>query len=883
MDEPADTERWHRADGLFAEALELPADERLQFVQKRCAGDSELLRELEELLRAQAGARAFLDGSGGSVVAGALAEALTAADADDGIQDRSGTRLGPYRVIAPIDRGGMADVYLGERADGAFEQRVAIKIQRRGLDTDDLLARFRAERQILSQLDHPNIARLLDGGATDDGRPYLVMEYVEGLPITRYCEEHGLSVPERLRLFIQVARAVQAAHAQLVVHRDIKPSNVLVTAAGEVKLLDFGIAKLLDPTAWPDDVPLTRTGFHPLTPQYASPEQVRGDPITTASDIYQLGLLLFRLLTGGRPFDIEDSGRRALEEAITGTRPARPSSFVETNESLAGGGIERRQLARRLRGDLDTIVLAALRKEPDRRYASAHEMAEDVRRHLEGRPIAARQESRLYRVGKFVRRNPWAAPTAAGVVLALGVYISTLIRHGEQLEAERNTVRLEAENARTSQDFLVGLFRSADPFAVVPDSRRDIRVREVMDEGARRARSELADRPEMQALLLGTIGDVFLGLGDPERAVELRREALGVAQATFGPESPETMEALRELAEPTMQLERRTGGVADSAPSIALRALDLARTHFGVSHPEALRAQITLAHMLFYSHGLDAADPLLDHAITQLRKHADVERELLAEALMVRARVLAGSSGRWPEAEAPAREAVELLADELGGGHARVLAARLWLGSVMQDENEAIDLMKGAGVALDSLLGTDHEMAIRTRRVTGLKLRRAGRYAEAALAFDDAADRRAQRDGVQGFWYEVERRMHADMALLAGIPDEAVSAYDELIALGSNEESKYRISRAWALVGLGRAQEALRDIRGVQGEFPDLSSAQRAGAGCVSGRALRSLGRASEAHAAIEDAAALLRAENYEPRPGHPCAGILTRVTDPGS
>jgi len=876
VDEPTDSHHWRRADELFGAALELPAARRRRFLREHCSDDEGLLREVEALLRAEAESGDFLDEPGGGAVANALADALGEVDPGRQGADRSGARLGPYLLIAPIDRGGMADVYLAERADGAFEQRVAIKIQRRGLDTDDVLARFRTERQILSGLSHPNIARLLDGGATDDGLPYLVMEYVEGIPITRYCEEHRLSVPERLRLFMQVARAVQGAHAQLVVHRDIKPSNVLVTTAGDAKLLDFGIAKLLDPDAWPGTLPRTRTGFRPLTPEYASPEQVRGDPITTASDIYQLGLLLYRILTGGRPFEAGGRGQKTLEDAITEARPPRPSDFVEARAALTATGLERRMLVRWLRGDLDTIVLAALRKEPDRRYASAHEMAEDVRRHLEGRPIAARQESRVYRFGKFVRRNPWAAPATAAVVLAVGAYIGTLVRHGEELELERNTARLEAERARTSQDFLVGLFRSADPFSAVPASRRDIRVSDVMEEGVLRARTELADRPEIRSMLLGTIGDVFLGLGDPARAVELRTEALEIARGTFGPESPEMAAALRELAEPTLQLERLSAGQADSAPIIALRSLDLARRNFGTTHTEALRAQVTLGHMLLYGSGFLAAEPILEHAIGLLRDRPEAERLLIAEALMILARVRHSTSReRQPEAEAPAREAVELLAEELGDRHVRVLASRVWLGTVMQDTVAAIGVMSDAWTALDSLLGPDHELAIRAASALGLRLSQAGRSAEAADVFDVVATRRARRDGARGFWYELSRRMHADAALSAGRYGEAIAAYDELIALAPDQAPRYRIRRSWALVGLGRAYEALHGLQLVREQSPHLPPVVRAEVDCVAGRALRTLQRTDESVRAFVDAAILLAAENYVPPAEHSCWGVI--------
>jgi serine/threonine-protein kinase len=316
-----------------------------------------------------------------------------------------GTEVGRYRIVRRVGRGGMATVYEAERADGAYEQQVALKVLRRGLDTEDLVRRFLTERQILSSLSHPNIARLLDGGSTAAGRPFLVMELVPGEPITSWADRHRLDVDARLRLFLSVAEAVHAAHRQLVVHRDIKPSNILVDADGRVKLLDFGIAKLLDTESEHTDAGATR----PLTPDYASPEQLGGGRITTATDVYQLGLLLRELLTGVRPLATETQpgeppirpSRAAALPAQSGRSPSERAALREATPA---------RLARRLRGDLDVIVGKALRPEPGERYASADVLGSDVRRHLEGRPISAYPESPLYRARKFITRHPMIPP-----------------------------------------------------------------------------------------------------------------------------------------------------------------------------------------------------------------------------------------------------------------------------------------------------------------------------------------------------------------------------------------------------------------------------------------------------------------------------------------
>ncbi len=316
-------------------------------------------------------------------------------------------RVGPYRLLRELGRGGMGVVYLAERVEGGFEQRVVIKLIKRGMDSDAILRRFLRERQILAGLEHVNVARLFDGGVTDDGQPYFAMEYVDGKPLTAYCDERGLAVEQRLRLFEDACRAVQHAHGKLVVHRDLKPSNMLVTSEGQLKLLDFGIAKLL--VEEDDATALTQAGTRLLTPDYAAPEQVRGEPVTTATDVYALGVVLYELLTGRLPYDGDRRGRTDVARAVCEVEPRPPSLAVASQP----------RLAKRLRGDLDTIVLKALSKEPSRRYASAEALAEDVRRHLAGHPVQARRDTMAYVAAKFVRRHKVGVAAAAVVTLSL--------------------------------------------------------------------------------------------------------------------------------------------------------------------------------------------------------------------------------------------------------------------------------------------------------------------------------------------------------------------------------------------------------------------------------------------------------------------------------
>jgi eukaryotic-like serine/threonine-protein kinase len=423
------TGRWEQIAELFHAALALPADEREALLRER-ALDPAMSAEVKRLMTAHERAGRFIEAPAISG-AGSLAARVPE-------PSMIGRRFGAYRVVREIGRGGMGAVYLAERADGEFEQRVAIKLIKRGMDTDLLLERFRSERQILATLDHPNIGRLLDGGATEDGRPYFVMEYIEGMPLDEYADAKRLPITQRLRLFLDVCSALTYAHAHHVVHRDIKPINIIVTADGVPKLLDFGIAKVLDPLTAAATTGVT--GFRLLTPEYASPEQIDGRHATAASDVYSLGVILYELLTGHSPYALSGGDSLHVIAAVRTSNPARPSLAVtrvsevesepprrrrlETDRAVATGSPSIDRLSRELRGDLDTIVLMALRKEPDRRYTTVEHLAADIRRHLEGQPVRARKEGARYRLAKFVRRNrtPLLSATFAGAaVLALAL------------------------------------------------------------------------------------------------------------------------------------------------------------------------------------------------------------------------------------------------------------------------------------------------------------------------------------------------------------------------------------------------------------------------------------------------------------------------------
>jgi serine/threonine protein kinase/TolB-like protein/Flp pilus assembly protein TadD len=405
-------ERWQRVEELFHAALEREASQRAAFLDEACAGDPDLRRQVEALLAYDAEESSFLEAPAFEATGDWLAE-----DQDTSVV---GQRMGPYQVTRELGRGGMGAVYLAERADDQYQKQVAIKLVKRGMDTDSILRRFRHEQQILANLDHPNIAKLLDGGTTEDGLSYFIMDYVDGLPIDKYCDTKKLSTMERLKLFRTVCSAVEYAHQHHVVHRDLKPSNILVTADGVPKLLDFGIAKVLHPELPSQTTGSTATALRPMTPEYASPEQVRGSAITPASDIYSLGVLLYELLTGHRPYRLHSLTPQEIEHVICEEEPKKPSTVIGRVEKAPDGDRARtltpasvsetregppEKLRRCLAGDLDNMVLMALRKEPERRYASVGQFSEDIRRHLEGLPVIACKDTLSYRSAKFIRRN----------------------------------------------------------------------------------------------------------------------------------------------------------------------------------------------------------------------------------------------------------------------------------------------------------------------------------------------------------------------------------------------------------------------------------------------------------------------------------------------
>ena len=537
---------WPRVKDVLSAVLEARPESRSTVLDNACAGDQALREEVEALLRADAAAGTFIEQP-------AFVELGIVENAEEPQESNIGRSLGPYRIEQRIGHGGMGTVYLARRADNEFERRVAIKMIRRGMDSELVIRRFRHERQILASLDHPHIAALFDGGTTDDGLPYFVMEYIEGKPLLEYCDEKKLSIAERLKLFRRICSAVAFAHQNLVVHRDLKPSNILVQSDGTPKLLDFGIAKMLNAEIGGQSPDPTATANRLMTPDYASPEQVRGEQITTTSDVYSLGVLLYELLTGHRPYQIKKHTPVEIIQAVCESEPPLPSVAI-TKELTPTTQENPREMQnppsvirnpRSLRGDIDNIVLMSLRKEPSRRYSSVEQFSEDARRHLEGLPVTARPLTLFYRAGKFAKRHRIPVAFASFLVtLLIGFGVTEAIQ-SNRIARERDQAQIERERAQKVSDFLTEIFRSADPRTTKGDT---LTARELLDRGAERVQNELNDQPEIQAKLMSTMAAAYFSLGVYERAEALAAPAAESQRQLFGNENEETLGTIQVLA-----------------------------------------------------------------------------------------------------------------------------------------------------------------------------------------------------------------------------------------------------------------------------------------------------------------------------------------------
>jgi eukaryotic-like serine/threonine-protein kinase len=523
--------RWRLVEEIFHAVVEKPSEERSAYLAEVCGEDADLRREVESLLSHEGGAE--------GVLRSALSDAAHRLSL--GQQNYIGSRIGPYNIVRQLGRGGMGTVYLAMRSDQHYLQTVAIKLVKSGMDSDEIAARFRNERQILANLSHPNIAVILDGGSTADGLPYMVMEYIEGQRITDFSKTRHLPLRERVLLFRSVCLAVHHAHQKLVIHRDIKPSNILVTRDGVPKLLDFGIAKLLVPELASSDLTTTVAANRLMTPDYASPEQILGETLATSSDIYSLGVVLFELLTESRPYSTAGLPPREIERIVSRETTTKPSELRDLP----------RRIKKELKGDLENIVLMAMRKEPARRYKSAEQFAEDLSRYLNGQPVIARPDTPAYRAAKFIRRHMAVVGAIAGLFVVLAGVITTAWQ-AQQADRARSAAQREA-------DFLSSMFLASTPEEAAD---RVVTARDLLDRGAERVDRDLASAPEARAAMLETFGLAYRRLGIFDKALGFAERAWQVKKQLYGPDNIKTADSLNVLA----MLYRSKGKSAEAEP-----------------------------------------------------------------------------------------------------------------------------------------------------------------------------------------------------------------------------------------------------------------------------------------------------------------------------
>jgi len=698
---------------MFDAVFELPEAERAPYLDRVCAGDPALRCDVDALVAAGAAPEGFLATPAAERLASLVADVTFGQDRQSPAGDD--VRIGAYRLVRELGEGGMGVVWLAERVDGQFRQQVAIKIAKQGIRGRAALERFLLERQILARLQHPAIARLIDGGVTGSGTPYFVMERVEGLPVTTFCLQRGLGVDDRLRVFVQICEAVQYAHRNLIVHRDLKPSNILVDDDARIRLLDFGIAKLLDDVEEPARA--SQTIERMLTPDYAAPEQVRGDPVSTSTDVYALGVLLYELLTGGRPYRVTTTAIADVERAVVEQEPAPPSSRVAA-----------RALRRRLRGDLDRVVLKALHKSPDRRYPSAEAFSADIRRHLTGLPVTARRDVLAYRASKFIRRHRIGVAATALLLLTLvGGLVATF------WQAQR--AAREARKAEAVKAFLESIFAASDPALA---KGHEPSLRELLDAGATRIETELGDHPEVQSEVTSLIATVYQNLGDYDRVRTLLGAEIQRRRRRDGAHSVLVADAMTQFADAAYDQ-----GRIDEARGLYEEALAIQRDRRGQRSPEVAELMWDLA------------------GVARTRGELATAERLQKEALAIYVQTKGDDS---PEA-----------------GNVRESLGLTYIQAGVFDQAAA--LIEPVAVWRERRYGTDHPDTLNARYNVAFVLEARGRFAEAASVAGDVAARQRRVIGARHDRLATSLRVLARALDSLGREREAMDAIEEAVAI----------------------------------------------------------------------------------------------------
>jgi serine/threonine-protein kinase len=782
--------RWERLRAIYEEALALAPERRIEFIVNTC-GDDTLLREQLLSLITAAGTDSFDDAP---TRAGIKFRALELA---------AGATVGRYTIVRLLGQGGMGAVYLAERADGEFHHRVAIKIVADGILSSRIMARLRSERQILAHLNHPNIANLFDGGATNEGVPYFAMEYVDGQRIDGYCRDRGLSIKDRLVLFRQVCAAVQYAHAQLIIHRDLKPSNILVTKDGVPKLLDFGIAKLVDPNSASRATDLTQMHERVLSPEYASPEQIRGEPVGTASDVYTLGILLYELLTQRRPHKFADKTIPEIEHEILEHMPLKPSAAASLEKS---GSHQDAEWIKALRGDLDTIVMKALHIDVSERYVSVATFSEDIENYLEKRPIKARPNRWTYRARKYWQRNRWSV---ASSLLAAGTIIALTLLYMSRLAAERDIANRERATAARVSEFMTEVFRVANP----SESRGNaVAAREVLDGAVQRIQRDLNDQPRVRIELMEKMAQAYVGIGLWTSAEKLLKSAVEQARPAYGAESMEFAEALTALA----AVQHRLAHFEDEHRSLAT-SLQIRRTANRPTERSSILTLIAWAENQSVRGQSDAGLATLSQAEKIAKQQRPADSALMGEIYASYGRLYHDIS-RYQDAERYLRRALPLLRGTINQGADRYADATLMLSQCMvgQGRNaEAIKFLRSTISDFEKIFGATHPIVGDAWNMLGIAHCDRGEYDPCSAAFQKSVDiERTQAP-------EGSRRQIMLFANLgsayhdAGHLDAALKALDQAIELSHTYSRPHDLTllsvyyeKAGALRELGKLKEA---------------------------------------------------------------------------
>ena len=781
-------------------ARDMRPDERQAFVKQQCHDDVAEISRVYELLK--------------TIVRD------SATDTNTPLMDESsepdwqpstliGSRLGVYELTKLLGTGGMGAVFLAQRIDAEFQQQVAIKLVRSTMLSANIAARLRTERQILASLQHPNIAMLLDGGTAADGTPYLVMEYVDGLTIDAYCDREKLTVEQRLRMFLKVCSAVQCAHQSLIVHRDLKPTNILVNAEAQPKLLDFGIAKLLDTQLQQRHANLTHHELRMLTPAHASPEQILGDAITTSSDIYVLGLLLYELLCGCKPFVFPRQYRLIdLEQIVCASKAIPPSNMVSRVDRESSGfmqdlarcrNVSTAKLKRVLKGDLDNIVMMAMRKEPTRRYVSVEQFSNDIKHWLDGLPVTATRDSWRYRASKFVRRYVWAIAGLSAAFVAVTVFIIAMMIQSHETEKQRDALERERNRAEQVSSFLLDLFRYSDP---TRERGNELKARELLDAGAKRIDAALDSQPALRATMLDTIGQVYGNMGLDKDAMVSLEKALKTRVDVYGDNNLEVAEVLMHLGEV-----RSSQGEDTEAINLLSRALSIQQHWLGSNALEQANTLRLLGKAVMNQGDFAVAEAHLLHALSLYDSHgqfSSLEKAMTLSALGE----LRSNQYRDAEAEMLFRAALDDTLPSLGPDHPQIMELKINLADSLESQgkySEAQPIFEAALAEKRRTLGEDHPQTISALENYGSFLTRKGDYAQAQQVLDEVLKANIRLNGDQHAFVGYDRVNLGILYFMRGDYRHAEAQYRMALAIYAHSLPADHVYVAGAKMSLGRA------------------------------------------------------------------------------